>query len=114
LLRQALVGEQIAKREQVAEAMITAHKPEDHDRYQHVFTVAGRGFYGWDMPPNHDFAIGDRITIYYDPANPNRNSMSEFEGAATGTAVPIAFCVVVVIGAVWFTWARKNGRIPPR
>jgi hypothetical protein len=55
------VDRKIAGREQTTQGVITAHEPENHNRFGYVFTVNSKSFNGWESQRARDFPIEQNI-----------------------------------------------------
>jgi Protein of unknown function (DUF3592) len=73
------VDRAIATRQRTTEGVITAHDRANHDRHEYVFTVDGETFSGWGVPQKEELELGKRVVVYYDPQDPKKNSLTDFE-----------------------------------
>src|SRR5262252_8076303 len=79
LLYKLEVYRHAAKRQQTAFGTVTAHDPANHSRYGYTFTVTGRRYDGWQVPVDSEkWAVGQQVVVYYDAADPGRNSLEHF------------------------------------
>jgi hypothetical protein len=69
----------LAARQQTANGKIIAHEPANHDRYGYTFSIGARTYRGWEIPHKREYSIGEQITVYYDPIDPNRSALTSFE-----------------------------------
>lgn len=73
------VDRAIAMREMSAIGVITAHDPPNHNRYGYSFVVQGKSYSGWQTPSRSEPVIGEHVVVYYDPLNPDKNSLVDFQ-----------------------------------
>src|ERR1041384_5877520 len=68
-----------ATRQQTTFGPVTAHEPANHSRYGYTFTVEGLKYDGWQVPhDSEEWAVGQQVVVYYDAANPSRNTLRDF------------------------------------
>ena len=85
-----------------SEARISSTRCFDHGRLLYEFSVDGKTFsgstYGADRPCDH-VRIGERLTVFYDPANPTVNTTDSpglvFRHQVSGLFTDVLFWVVV-------------------
>src|SRR5580658_10285424 len=68
----------VAKREQTVLGTSIAHEPANHNRYRYSFSVDGKPYSGWESPRKEEPHIGQQLTVYYDPADPATNALTDF------------------------------------
>ena len=93
------------------DALITGHHPEDHNSFDYEFVVGEKKFSGTDSPSQGDFSVGQHATVYYDPVDPSRNALGDFEDSAMTMGIPLGFITFIMIVVATFIWARRAGRI---
>lgn len=104
----------VAARQRAAETTVVAHEPEHHDRYGYTFTADGRAYRGWDSPVNRAVRVGQRVTVYYDPADPNTNGLTGFAERrleALGPAFALAFTTAGALLGIFVL--RRRARLRP-
>ena len=73
-----------AAREQTTAGVLTAHEPQNHDRYEFSYVIAGQSFKSWHVGTvNCDqgvLAVGNTVTVYYDPRHPDDAHLCSFNG----------------------------------
>jgi hypothetical protein len=107
LVHQWLADRGIATRERTTQGVVNAYEPANHNRYEYVFSVNGKSFSGWQSPGPEGLEIGKRVLVYYDPIDPNRNALIEFEDRSTDALGPVPL-VLFGIGAVaWYIRTRR-------
>ncbi len=97
-----------AKREMTASGVVTAHEPANHDRYGYIFSVNGKEFRGWQSPAKNELEIGEKVLIYYDPLNPNKNSLMEFSDLAMNSVGPVPFMLLGIGTLAWIIRTRRR------
>lgn len=102
------VNRHIASREQTTQGIITAHEPENHNRFGYSFTVAGRRFTGWDSPVDDGLEIGRSVLVYYDPANPDTNALTEFGERGLSSLGPAPLLLFGVGTISWLITTRRR------
>jgi len=73
-----------AARERTTAGVLTAHEPQNHNRYEFSYMVAGQSLRAWDVGTvNCDqgvLAVGNTVTVYYDPRHPDDAHLCSFAG----------------------------------
>jgi hypothetical protein len=103
----AISNHAVATRQQTATGIITAHEPQNHDRYGFEFALDGHKYTGWGRPEKEKVAIGDGVTIYYDPRNPSKNALKSFDSLSLEDFGPIP-ALLLGIGAL--AWVVKTAK----
>jgi hypothetical protein len=98
----------IATREQTTQGVITAHEPENHNRFGYLFTVNGKSFTGWESPGKDGLEIGRAILVYYDPVNPNKNALTEFGDRGLNSLGPVPILLFGIGAVAWYITARRR------
>ena len=104
----------VALREQTAQGLITSHEPSNHNRYGYVFTVNGKTFVGWESPKNQELDIGKRVVVYYDPQNPSKNALTEFNDLGMTALGPVPTMLFGIGVVAWYIRHRHRKRIDLR
>lgn len=106
-----------AAREQTAHGQIVSHQPYEHDRFGYTYSVNGRAYSGWAYPSSHDYAVGQRVMVYYDPVDPRMSSLNDFadDAWAAFRPVPLFVSIVIVVAVLIFfrRGATAGRRIAP-
>jgi hypothetical protein len=91
----------ISHREARATGTMVRYHPEDHARYDYIFTANSQRYSGRGGYPNDKIggeSLGKSTTIYYDPRDPTRNSTSSFlESARMRFIYPFLWLVLLVV-----------------
>lgn len=105
---EALLG----RRQHIAVGKLTGHELDKHDTYVYEFGVGSQVYSGRSGPPAGHLRVGEKIDVYYDPRDPNRNSLFSFDriGASSSAALPIvlALAIAALCGEIWI---RKHRRL---
>ena len=112
LLYQTCSGAKVAHRQQTAIGIVMTHNAEDHDSYSYSFRVGQRLYTGRNGVPAKPPKVGDRITVFYDPENPSRNSLSGFGDISERTAAPLAFILAATALVAFLAIRQRTGRRP--
>ena len=98
----------IAQRQQTTLGTILTHEPGNHNRYGYNFSVSDKPYSGWYSPGNNEPTIGQRVTVYYDPIDPNTSALDDFGELALRELGPVpaeiggsVFVIVVIVGIWW-------------
>jgi len=83
------VDRAIAQRQQTTWGTIFAHEPHNHNRYGYTFSVNGIFYSGWYSPENDEPTVGQRVTVYYDPVDPNTSALEDFGELAFRVLGPV-------------------------
>jgi hypothetical protein len=100
-------------RQQMTIGTITGHEASNHNQYRYTFTFSGKQYNGLSQSPTDTTEIGERMTVYFDPRNPDTNSLEDFSAASKreGNPLPILFIGVAgVAGLIVFSKARNRRR----
>jgi predicted metalloprotease with PDZ domain len=79
----------IAARQQTTQGVITTHEPSNHNQYGYTFKIKGQAYTGWESPKSTELEIGKVVTVYYDPANPNQNALTDFDELSAKSLGPL-------------------------
>lgn len=103
----------IAKRERTTLGVITAHKASRADRYLYTFSVNGDKIEGSGGAVDR-YNIGDRVTVFYDPNDPNKNGLTDYKDVALGNFALVPFALTGIAGVAWYPWhaQRRNKPVP--
>lgn len=108
LIHESRVDRAIAARQQTTQGTITVHEPSNHNRYGYRFTVKGRAYTGWESPRSTELEIGKVVTVYYDPANPNKNALTDFNDLSADSLGPVPLMVLGICGVTIFIILRRR------
>jgi hypothetical protein len=108
LVYQWNVDRDIARREQTAQGVITAHEPANHNRFGYVFTVNGKSFTGWESSGKDGLEIGRPVLVYYDPLNPNKNALTEFGDRGLSSLGPVPTMLFGIGAVTWYITAKRR------
>lgn len=111
LLYSSTFHKKIAGREQVAYGTIRTHEPGNHDRFGYGFSVGEKSYTGWQIP-TRDYKIGQSVQVFYDPLNPETNSLDSFSEASDQNLGPTLLCASGIVGVAFiiFHMRRKHQR----
>ena len=99
----------VARREQTTSGTIVAHEPANHDRYGYIFSVNNQTYNGWQASNDRDkFAIGQVVTVHYDPLNPNDSALVNYYELSDRALAPVPFMVAVLLFLVLFKLERRR------
>ena len=101
---------EVAKRERTVLGTITAHQPANHNRYGYTFSLNGQSYSGWETPRKEEPLIGQLVTVYYDPADPTQNALTDFAELKIESLGPLPVLLLGIGGLVFFVLQR--GRRP--
>ena len=101
----------VAERQQLVEGLVTAYEPANHNQYRYVFFVDGKSYSGLESPKGRALAVGQKVTVYYDPRDPATNALTEFGDLSIETFGPIPTLLFGIGVVAFFIWRarRKNG-----
>jgi len=98
----------IAAREQTTQGVITAHEPENHNRFGYVFAVNGKNFTGWESPGKDELEIGRSVLVYYDPLNPKQNALTDFGNRGSSSLGPVPTMLFGIGAVIWYVAVRRR------
>jgi hypothetical protein len=97
----------IAQRQQTTLGTILTHEPGNHNRYGYNFSLNDKPYGGWYSGSNEP-TIGQRVTVYYDPIDPNANALDDFGELALRDLGPVpaeiagsVLVIMIIIGIRW-------------
>lgn len=102
------VNRTIATRQQTTQGVITAHQPENHNRYGYVFSVNGKTFNGWESPKKEKLEIGKHVVVYYDPQDPNKNALTDFRELGLSSLGPVPAMFFGIGLLVWYIGRQRQ------
>ena len=106
-------GRVIAQRQQTTSGTIVTHEPANHNRYGYNFSVSDKPYSGWYSPGHNEPTIGQRVTVYYDPIDPNTSALDDFGELALQDLGPVpaeiggSVLVIMVIVGIWWQSYKK-------
>src|SRR5688572_14869267 len=99
----------VARREQTTSGTIVAHEPANHDRYGYTFSVNNQTYSSWQVPHDGDqFAIGQVVTVHYDPLNPNNSALVDFDELSSRASAQVPLLVAVILFLALFMFERRR------
>ena len=98
----------VAKRQQTVTGIITAHEPQNHDRYGFEFALNGQKYSGWGGAEKEKLEMGEAVTIWYDPRNPSKNALKSFETLSLEDFGPIPTLLLGIGGLAWIVRTAKK------
>ena len=103
----------VARRQQTATGVVTAHEPANHDRYGFMFTLAGRKYFGWGSTDSKKLEIGQTVCVYYDPQDPSNNSLKAFGILGLEYSGPLPPLLLAIVAAIGVIKSLRNRRVKP-
>lgn len=98
----------VARREQTTSGTIVAHEPANHDRYGYTFNVNGKPYTGWQSPYDSvTFTIGQVVTVYYDPLDPNVSALVDYDELSWIAFGPVPFMAGILLVAAFIFLRRR-------
>lgn len=102
---------QIAPRQRTHRGVITSYEPKNHSSYGYTFTVRGSLYKGRESFIRGELRIGEQVRVYYDPQNPNKNSLFDFEQLAGSELGSMPLMILGILGLTGFVlWKRREER----
>lgn len=100
-LHQAHLFRNVATRQVTTWGTITGHEPSHHSRYSFTFRVGDRTYRGSQIPQGQDlWRSGQRVIVFYDPADPAKNALTDFAIQSRRAIGPLPL-LVASIALVW-------------
>jgi len=103
----------IAHRQQTTSGTILTHEPGNHNRYGYNFSVSDKPYSGWYTPEHSEPTIGQRVTVYYDPIDPNTSALDDFGELALRDLGPVPaeiggslLVIIVIVGIRWQNYKK--------
>ena len=99
----------MALREQTTSGIITAHEPANHNRYGYTFKLNEKTYSGWQVPSDSEqFAVGQVVTVHYDPVDPNNNALVDFNELSWRAFGPVPFLAAAIASVALFVLERRR------
>ena len=99
----------VARREQTTSGTIVAHEPASHNRFGYTFSVNNQAYSGWQVPYDDDqFAIGQIVTVHYDPLDPNNSALVDFDELSYRASAAVPLMVAVILFLALFMFERRR------
>jgi hypothetical protein len=100
----------IAARQKITVSTITWHEASNHNQYRYTFTLSGKQYNGLSQSPTDTAEIGERMAVYFDPRNPEINSLEDFATASKrqGNPLPLLFIGVAGVTALIVLSKARN------
>jgi hypothetical protein len=102
------INREIAQREQVTRGTITTHEPSNHNRYGYVFSVGGKSYTGWESPRRNEFEISKEVRVYFDPNDPAKNALTEFNDRSIQSLGPVPLLMIGIGGVALVILLRRR------
>lgn len=107
-LYSAKVDQAVAGRERLTSGVVKRHEPSNHNRYGYDFTVNGKAYSGWTSPTQREYIIGETVSVYYDPLDPTKSSLSSFAEACYRAIGPVFLMALGIITIAAYIFMRKR------
>ena len=109
LIQESRTDSQIAGRQQTAPGIVTAHEIANHNQYGYKFDVDGKAYTGWQSPKDDELAMGKHVTVFYDPQNPSRNSLTDFHDLSASSLGPVPMLLFGIgVATVLILYRRRR------
>lgn len=108
-LYQWQLDRRIAARQQTTYGAVVAHEPANHNRFGFAFVLNGRTYHGWEYPQNREYRIGEQVVVYYDPANPARSALTQFDELSLRAFGPVPLAMLGIGAVTFFIYRRRKG-----
>jgi hypothetical protein len=102
------VDREIATRQQTTQGVITVYEPANHNRYRYVFSINGKTYDGLQSPKKGELEIGKRVVVFYDPKNPNKNSLTDFRQLSMDVMGPVPMLLFGIGAVAWLIRAQRR------
>ena len=102
------VDRDLAGRARTAQGIVVSHEPANHNRYGYTFSVNGQTFRGWETPRKNEPKIGERVVVYYDPLNPNKNALTDFDHLSLEILGPVPMLLFGIGAVALYIWIRRR------
>ena len=101
----------VAARQQTASGTIVTHEPANHDRFGYTFNVNQKTYSGWQVPHDDDqFTVGQLVTVYYDPQDPNNSALEDFSELGDRALGPVPLLIAAVPLVALIEFLRRRGK----
>ena len=104
----SIMNHHLALREMTTAGVITGHEPANHNRYVYTFSIDGKSYTGRQIPDKHELAIGQQVRVYYNPLDPAKNSLIDFDEVALGNLGPASFAFWLSVAAIVFIVVQRR------
>ena len=115
LLRVETTSSILARRHEIAKGTFTVYKNKygDHGNFYYCFVVQGRQYHGYGSSDAHqlqNIEAGEPFEVYYDPTNPNINTVSEPTRTVVVMKITVTFFGGLIMGMLAII-TRKLGAL---
>jgi hypothetical protein len=100
----------LAQREKKTQGTIASHEPSNHNRYGYTFSVNSKSYSGWESPRKEEPTVGQQVTVYYDPDDPNRNALTDFRDLSLESFGPTPLLMFGIGAVAVFIRRQRRGR----
>jgi uncharacterized protein DUF3592 len=104
----AIANHNVAAREKTITGAITAHEAANHNTYLYTFAIEGKAYTGRQIPDKQELAVGQQVRVYYDPQDPAKNSLIDFDEVALGNLGPASFAFWLSAAAIVFVIVQRR------
>jgi len=70
--------------------------------------VGGKPYTGWETPKADELEIGESVTVYYDPADPSQNALTEFDERGVASLGLVPMMTMGITGLALFIFIRRR------
>lgn len=95
-----MANHEIALRERTIIGTIVAHEPAGRNTSVYNFSIDNKVYKGQELGSDHK-TIGEQVIVYYDPANPERNRLKDFNEEALGLLGPVSFVLILSVAGIF-------------
>ena len=99
----------VALRQQTTSGTIVAHKPASRNRYGYTFNVNEKTYGGGQVSyGDEQFAVGQVVTVHYDPLDPNNSALVDFNESSSRASRPVPCLVLGVLSAALIIFGLRR------
>jgi hypothetical protein len=110
----AMVGNHlVALRERTILGTVVEHQADNRSTSIYSFSVDSKVYTGQELGSKHK-AIGEQVTVYYDPADPERNRLNDFDEEALGLLGLVSFMLILYGIGIFFILHQRRHLIQRR
>lgn len=105
-----VANQQIALREKTTTGAIVGHDASDRHTSVYVFSMDKNVHTGQEVGSEHT-KIGEQVVVYYDPDDPEKNRLKDFEEEAVGFLGGLSVVLILSGAGIFFLLKQRRNRV---
>lgn len=105
-----MANHQIALREKTTTGAIVGHDAANRHTSVYVFSIDKNVYTGQEVGSEHT-KIGEQVVVYYDPDDPEKNRLKDFEEEALGFLGILSVVLILSGAGIFFLLKQRRNRV---